>query len=95
MINISRPIDIFSFHLLQDFQFKNQTLKSGRIQLKRDTPLSNGDKNPNILVFTDNDFYKNHILVVNDKFVKEILKFVKFRQLESGDYGDYGNEDMK
>lgn len=93
MINVSRPVSVFSFVLLQDFVYRNQTIKAGHTQIKRGDPLADGSTNPDIFVYNSSDYHKPY-LVINDKFVKELMIFVKFRQIEAGDYGDYGNDDM-
>lgn len=95
MINVSRPISVFSFLLHQDFNYHNKTIKAGYTQLKRGEPLEDGSINPSVEVYHAADLYSKPYLTINDKFVKELMAFVKFRQIEEGDYGDFGNEDMK
>lgn len=94
MINTSRPIDVFSFLLLKDFTCHGITLPAGQIQLKRDERLDDGSVNPNIHVYHGDDFYQRPLCVVNDKFVKSLMNYIKTIQLDEGDYGDFGNEDM-
>lgn len=94
MINISRPVSIFTVFLRQNFSFKDQSFVQGHNQIKRGEPLEDGSENPNLYVYHSNDMFQKPYLVVNNKCVKEVLRFVKSKQIEEGDYGDYGNEDM-